>query len=193
MYWKLAFASLRRRRFPTAVSAMLIAMSLIPVFLAVGIGHRPAPVHSYVRDPEMTLPAAPEAATFRPLFRRFAQAFLIACAAITFLSRWANVRPRKHEIGVLRSLGAPKIFVIAIVFTEAAAVSIGATLVAILISQVVISGLNSLTTEGPPYTIGFKWLLIASATVVGAAMGGSTIPCALSVQQDVIDMLDWDG
>jgi ABC-type antimicrobial peptide transport system permease subunit len=126
------------------------------------------------------------------LFRRFAAAFLIACAAITFFSMWARVRPRKYEIGVLRFLGASKILVIVIISTEAAVISFGGALLAVVISQSALTWLNLLTAAVPPYSIGFKWCLAASSTIVGAAMSGSTIPCAVSVQQDVLTMLEWD-
>lgn len=192
MYWKLALVRIQNRRFGAAMSALLIALSLIPVLVAVGLGQRPAVIASASDDTGISLQRRPEGATFRPLLRRFARAFLLACAAITFLSMWSNVRPRKHELGVLRSLGASKIFVIGLVFTEAAAISLAGALLAILISQAALSFLSDFTAAAPPYSIGFKWCLVALSTVVGAAMSGCTIPCAVSLHQDVLDMLEWD-
>jgi hypothetical protein len=191
VYCKLAFASIQHRRIRAARSAILIAIGLIAVLLAVGLSHRPAAADSASAVRRTGLPPRLEDA-LRPLFRRFAPACLIACAAITLLSTWSRVRPRKYEIGVLRFLGASKILVIAIVSTEAAVVSLGGALLAVVISQSVLTWLNSVTAAAPPYSIGFKWCLAASSTVIGAAMSGSAIPCAVSVQQDVLAMLEWD-
>ena len=171
---------------------MLIAICLIPVLLAVGLGHRPTAADTASAVTRIAPPSRPEGATLRPLFRRFAAAFLIACVAITFLSTWANVRPRKHEIGVLRFLGASKNFVLAIVFTEAAVVGLGGALLAIVTSQSVLTCLNILSAAAPPYSVGFKWCVAAPFAVIGAAITGGTIPCAFSVQEDVLDMLECD-
>jgi hypothetical protein len=184
VYCQLALVNVRHRRIRAALSALLIALSLIPVLLAVGLCHRPEAA------PSPSTP--PEGATFRPLFMRFASAFLVACAAITFLSSSAKVRPRKYEIGVLRFLGASKLLVVAIVSTEAAVVSLAGALIAVAISQIVLSGLNSITAAAQPYSIGVPWCLAASSIVVGAAIGGSAIPCAFSVQHDVLQLLERD-
>jgi len=124
------------------------------------------------------------------LLRRFARAFLIACAAITFLSAWADAHARKHEFGVLRFLGASGSFVLGIVITEIVVASLAGALLAIAISQSLLTGLNFLSGAAPLYSIGFKWYLVASSTVMGAAIGGSMIPCAISLQQDVLHLLD---
>lgn len=192
VFWKLAFASTQHGRYRSAMSAMLIAISLIPVLLAVAYGHGRQAARSSSAATTVARSARPDGATLRPLLRRFTAALLIACAAITFLSAWAKVRPRKHEIGVLRSLGASKVFVLTIVVAEPVAVSLGGALLAILIAQGVLTWLNFLSNPAPPYSIGFKWCLAAPSTLIGAAMSGSTIPYAASVQQDVLEMLEWD-
>lgn len=102
------------------------------------------------------------------------------------------MRPRKYELGVLRFLGASKMLVTAIVIAEAAVVSGAGALLALLVSQSALTWLNSVSTPASPHLIGFKWCLAAPAIVVGAAMSGSGIPCALSLQRDVIDLLERD-
>jgi hypothetical protein len=121
-FWRLAFAGIQHGRFLAVQSALLIAVSLIPVLLAIGLGH---------------LPAVPRSAS----------------------SVTGTARPRRPERATLRPLT----------------------------SQDVLSSLNPLTDGAPPYSIEFNWCLAASS--IGAAISGSTIPCAVSVQQD---MLEWD-
>ena len=147
MYSKLALAGIQHRPSRAVRSVILIAVCLTPVLLAVGLGHQAATAHS-----SSSARIALEA--LKPLFRRLASAFLIACAAITFLSMWDRVRSREYEIGVLRFLGASKILVIAIVSSEAAVVSLGGALLAVAISQSLLAWLNSVFTTAPPYWIG---------------------------------------
>ena len=184
MYSKLAFASFQHRPVRAALGAILIAVSLTAVLLAVGLADGPAAAHS--------VSAVRKIAFLRPLFRRFAPAFLTACAAIAFVSTWAKVDTRTYEIAVLRFLGASKIFVIAIVCTEAALVSLGGALLAVVISHGALTWLNLVTGAAPPYSIGLKWCLAAPSIIAGAAMGGSAIPCTVSLQEDVREMLERD-
>jgi hypothetical protein len=82
--------------------------------------------------------------------------------------------------------------VFAIAFTEPAVIALAGALLAILISQGVLTWLNLLSVAAPPYSIGFKSCLGASCIVVGTAITGAIIPCVVMVQRDVIDLLEWD-
>ena len=192
MYWKLAFGNTQLKQFRAARSALLVAICLIPILLAVGVGYRPPAANHASTDREIARPSQPEGATLRPLFRRFARAFLISCAAITFLSTWADVRARKYEFGVLRFLGASKNLVFGLALTEAVVSSLAGALLAIVISQSLLACLNFISAAAPQYSVGFKWYLAASSTVISAAICGSTIPFAISIQQDVLHMVSWD-
>jgi hypothetical protein len=192
VHYELAFAHMRQRRLRTALGVMLIAAGLIAVLLAVALGYRPATAQPPSATAAMARTARPDGATFRPLFRRFAQAFLMACAAITFVTMWSKVDAREYEIGILRFLGASRVLVIAIVSTEAAVVSLGGALLAVAASHSAVTWLNSGAAGTPAFSIGFKWCFGACSTVVGAAIGGSAIPCAVAVQREVIAMLERD-
>jgi putative ABC transport system permease protein len=173
-----------------ALSGILIAISLIPVLVAIGLGAHPAVApHSASTVARIAFPPA----ALRPLIQRFVPVFSVVCVAITFLSMWARARPRRREIGVLRFLGASKTFVIAVVFAEAAAIGLGGAVLAIVISQSMLSCLNVLTAAAPPYSIGLGWCLSTSCMAVSAGIAGSTIPCAVSLRQDVLDMLERDA
>lgn len=105
---------------------------------------------------------------------------------------WAAVLHRRHEIGILRFLGASRIFVIAMVLAEAAVIGLAGASFAILVSQSVLIGLNLLSAPAMPYSIGFGWCLAACGIVIGAAIAGSTIPSAIAARRDVLDMLERD-
>jgi hypothetical protein len=184
VYSKLAFATFRHRPVRAALGAILIAVSLIGIFLAVGLAHGPS-----AADSNSTIR---KIAFLRPLFRKFAPTLLIACATITFVSTWAKVDTRTYDMAVLRFLGASKILVIAIISTEATLVSLIGALVAVVISHGALNWINAATGAAPLYSIGLKWCLAASSIVVGAAIGGSAIPCAVSLEDDVRETLERD-
>jgi putative ABC transport system permease protein len=69
------------------------------------------------------------------LLTELVEVILIASVAVTFLSMWANVLYRKHEIGILKSLGGSRAFVIGIVSTDAALIGLGRAILAVLFSQ----------------------------------------------------------
>jgi predicted lysophospholipase L1 biosynthesis ABC-type transport system permease subunit len=184
VYSKLALAGLEHRPARAALGAVLTAAGLIAVLLAVGLGHGPAAADS--------VGTVRQIAVLRPVFRRFAPSFLIACAAIAFVSTWAKTDTRTYEMAVLRFLGASRILVIAIVSTEATVVSVGGALLAVLISYGALSWLNSATGAAPPYSIGLDWCLTAPSIMIGAAIAGSAIPCAVSLEEDVRGTLERD-
>jgi putative ABC transport system permease protein len=121
-----------------------------------------------------------------------AEVILISSVAVTFLSMWANVIYRKQEIGILRSLGGSKVFVIGIVSTEAALIGLGGAIIAVLFSQSILHCLNVLSAALPPLRIGWKWCLITPCIVAFTAVVSSFVACSLSVQQHVLDMMDDD-
>jgi putative ABC transport system permease protein len=194
VYWKLVLAGIQHRRLRAALSGLLIAVRLIPVLVAVGLGsHRGGGAYSAASaHGRISRRPTSESPALRPVYRPFVVLFLIVSAPITFAPMWAHVLRRKHEIGILRSLGGSKLLVIALVLSEAAAISLGGAIFAIPISQIMLTGISFLSAPAIPYSIGFGWCLTACGIVIGAAIGGSTIPCAASVQQDVLNMLEWD-
>jgi hypothetical protein len=171
VYWKLVLAGVQHRRIRVAMSGILIAITITPVFLAVGLGRYGSAAATSSASAVATIALPPDSAspTLRPAIRLFIAVFLTTCVAITLLSMWANVRHRKREIRVLRFLGASKSLVIAIVFTEASVIGFGGATLAILISQSVVVWLNFESGAAPPYSIGFWWCLEMCCLVIGAA------------------------
>jgi predicted lysophospholipase L1 biosynthesis ABC-type transport system permease subunit len=184
VYSKLAFANFQHRPGRAALGALLIVASLSAVLLAAGLANGTATADAGA--------AVRNIVSLRPLFRRFAPTFLIACAAITFVATWAKVDTRTYEIAVLRFLGASKGLVIAVVSTEATLVSLGGAVLAIVISHIALSWINAATGASPPFSIDVKWRLAAPAIMLGAAIGGSAIPCAISFEYDVRETLERD-
>jgi FtsX-like permease family len=190
LFWKLVLAGMQHMRVRAALSGITIAISIIPVLVMAGIGsHRSVAAHS---SDSAVMRIAPSHEASLPSLQPFVSVFLIAGNAITFLPIWANVRHRKHEIGLLTSFGASRTFVFAIVFTEAIVIGLAGAFIAILISQSVLTWLNLLSTATPSYSIGFTSCLGGSCIVIGPAITGAIIPFVELVQRDVIDMLERD-
>lgn len=194
MLWKLTLAGVQHGRIRAEMNCIVIAICLTPVLLTLGLNRYQgaAEPSSTPMAKRSTLQRGSESPRLPLSFRPFVAAFLTASLAITFLSMWKNAGRRNQEIGVLRSLGASRSFVIGIVFTEAAVIGLGGAILAIGISQSVMIWLNALSRAAPAYSIAFKWCVETSSMTMGAAIAGSAIPCAVSIHQDPLELLECD-
>lgn len=194
VFWKLTLAGIQHGRISAAMNIIVIATSLTPVLITLGLGqYRNAAAPSSASTVKrIALPRGLESQTLRPSFQPFVAALLTASVAITFLSMWKNARRRNQEIAVLRILGASQSFLIALVLTEAAVIGFGGAIHAIVISQSVMIWLNVRSAAAPAYSIGIKWCLETFCMIMGAAITGSTIPCTVSIHQDLLELLERD-
>jgi ABC-type antimicrobial peptide transport system permease subunit len=202
VFWKLVFNSIRHRRVRVALNCTVIAVPLTLALTVIGFNPpaRDSPVvrasiNAHFATSAVTTrtsAAVSDPSRFRRLLTEVVEVILIASVAVTFLSMWANVLYRKHEIGILRSLGGSKVFVIGIVSTEAALIGLGGAILAVLFSQSILHCLNFLSAAAPPHSIGWKWCLITPCIIASTAVVGSFVACSLTVQQHVLDMMDDD-
>jgi len=201
-FWKLVFSGIRHRRVRVGLNCTVIAVPLTLVLTVVGF-HPPA--RNSPRCPsthqrtsrqfsryDTHVRTVSDPSGFQRLLTELVEVILIASVAVTFLSMWANVLYRNHEIGILRSLGGSKVLVIGIVSMEAALIGVGGAIPAVLFSQSILHGLNFLSAAAPAHGIGWKWCLITPCIVASIAVVGNSIACSLSVQEHVLDMVDDD-
>jgi putative ABC transport system permease protein len=111
---------------------------------------------------------------------------------VVALSMYMAVLQRTREIGILKSLGASKGFVIAIILAEAGALGVGGTLMGIILSFGTRWLLNTLTPASFPQAIVVEWWPIAGAIATGGALLGAIFPGALAVRQDPIEALAYE-
>lgn len=202
MFWKLVFSSIQHRRVRVGLNCTVMAVPLTLALTVIGFNPpaRDSPVAGAPIDPDLTSSAlttrtsaaVSDPSRFQRLLTEVVEVIFTASVAVTFLSMWANVLYRKHEIGILRSLGGSKVFVIGIVSTEAALIGLGGAILAVLFSQSILHCLNILSAPARPHSIGWEWCLITLCIIASTAVVGSFVACSLTVRQHVLDMMDDD-
>jgi putative ABC transport system permease protein len=131
-----------------------------------------------------------------PLLKYFTDTVLVSSVLFGFivvaLSMYMAVLQRTREIGILKSMGASKSFVIRIILAEAFALGLGGTVAGIVLSFGTRWILGTLTPASFPQAIVPVWWLIAGAIAVGGAVLGSVFPGMLAVRQDPIEALAYE-
>jgi putative ABC transport system permease protein len=102
------------------------------------------------------------------------------------------VLQRTREIGILKSLGASKAFVMGIILAEAFALGLGGTLVGIVLSFGTRWIMLTLMPASLPQAIVPSWWPIAGLIAMGAALLGALYPGMVAVRQDPIEALAYE-
>jgi putative ABC transport system permease protein len=131
-----------------------------------------------------------------PLLKYFTYAVLGIGVLIGFLVVWMSmymaVLQRTREIGILKSLGASKGFVMGIILAEAFALGLGGTVAGVALSFGTRWLMNALMPASLPQAIVPDWWPIAGLIAVGGALLGSLYPGMLAVRQDPIEALAYE-
>jgi putative ABC transport system permease protein len=131
-----------------------------------------------------------------PLLKYFTYAVLGIGVLIGFLvvlmSMYMAVLQRTREIGILKSMGASKAFVMGIILAEAFALGLGGTVAGIGLSFATRWLMNALMPASLPQAIVPGWWPIAGSIAVGGALLGSLYPGMLAVRQDPIEALAYE-
>jgi putative ABC transport system permease protein len=113
--------------------------------------------------------------------------FFVVC-----LSMYMAVLQRTREIGILKSLGASKGFILGIILTEAVALGIGGTIIGILLSYGAYHLIRTLVPASIPMIIVKTWWPIAGGvTLIGATLG-ALYPGLNAARQDPIEALAYE-
>jgi putative ABC transport system permease protein len=109
--------------------------------------------------------------------------------AVVSLSMYMAVLQRTREIGILKSLGATKGFIMNMILAEAACLGLGGTFVGILLSFGARAAIHAVAPASLPQAIVYSWWPIAGGVAMGAALLGAIYPGMLAVRQDPIEAL----
>ena len=112
--------------------------------------------------------------------------------AVVSLSMYMAVLQRTREIGILKSLGATKAFIMRMILIEALVMGLGGTIFGILLSFVTKIALQKLVPASLPPAIVFAWWPIAGGIAMGAALLGALYPGMIAVRQDPIEALAYE-
>ncbi len=110
---------------------------------------------------------------------------------VIFLSMYTTVIERTREIGVLKSLGASKGYIVKALLSEASLVCVAGIVAGIGISYAARGFLISLFPT-LPIQITIDWVLRASAIAVAGGLLGAAYPAWLATRKDPVEALFYD-
>jgi putative ABC transport system permease protein len=110
---------------------------------------------------------------------------------VIFQAMYAAVMERTREIGILKSLGAGKLYIINVILRETLLISIGGIILGIAISYTARSVLHQ-KFQTLPILITPEWLLRATIIAIVGSMLGAFYPALKAAQKDPIDALAYE-
>jgi putative ABC transport system permease protein len=110
---------------------------------------------------------------------------------VIFLTMYTTVIERTRDIGVLKSLGANRGFIVRALLTESAALCVFGIAAGIGLSYAVraafLAGFPTLSILITPY-----WVLRAAAIALAGAIIGASYPAWLATRKDPVEALSYD-
>ncbi len=121
--------------------------------------------------------------------------FVIAISAIIgflviFQSMYTAVMERTREIGILKSMGASKLYIVDVVLRETVLLAAGGIIVGVCFSLVARSGIDRHSTLRVVVTAG--WILKATVIAIIGSVIGALYPAVKAARRDPIDALAYE-
>jgi len=128
---------------------------------------------------------------FRPFIGIVIGVSLIIGFLVIFQSMYTAVMERTREIGILKSLGASKLYIVNVVLRETLLLALGGILVGVAVSLMARVGIQH---RWPLVHIdkSNEWMLRAALIAVAGAVGGAIYPAFKAAQKDPIDALAYE-
>jgi len=112
--------------------------------------------------------------------------------AVVCLSMYMAVLQRTREIGILKSLGGSKAFILGIILSEALLMGIGGTLLGIVLSYGAYWLIGAIVPASIPMIIVHAWWPIAGVITLFGAGLGALYPGLSAARQDPIEALAYE-
>lgn len=115
---------------------------------------------------------------------------VIVSALVILLAMYTTITERTREIGILKSLGAPKRFIIGVIEKEALTISLIGVIIGLVISVIAGWALERATTLQLEFT--WSWILSAGLIGLGAGALGALYPAIRAANKDAVQALSYD-
>jgi putative ABC transport system permease protein len=109
---------------------------------------------------------------------------------VIFQAMYAAVMERTREIGILKSLGASKFYIVNVILRETTLLAIAGIIGGIAISFVASEAIRNRTTM--PVDISSGWVLRATIIAIVGSIAGAIYPAFKAAQKDPIDALAYE-
>ncbi len=110
---------------------------------------------------------------------------------VIFQAMYAAVMERTREIGILKSLGAGKLYIVGAILRETLLIAVGGVILGIAISYAARSALKA-HFQTLPLMITSAWLLRATIIAIIGSLLGAMYPALKAAQKDPIDALAYE-
>jgi putative ABC transport system permease protein len=110
---------------------------------------------------------------------------------VIFQAMYTAVMERTREIGILKSLGADKLYIVNVVLRETLLIAIGGIVLGIGISYAARTGLRT-KFQTLPVLITYTWLVKAAVIALVGSLLGAFYPAIKAAQKDPIDALAYE-
>jgi putative ABC transport system permease protein len=110
---------------------------------------------------------------------------------VIFQAMYTAVMERTREIGILKSMGASKFYIVNVILRETVLLAIAGIIVGILFSLVARTGIHQRLPTLPVVVTG-GWILRATVIAIVGAIAGALYPAFKAAQKDPIDALAYE-
>jgi putative ABC transport system permease protein len=111
---------------------------------------------------------------------------------VIFQAMYAAVMERTREIGILKSLGAGKLYIVNVILRETVLIAIGGIILGIAISFAAKAALHTKFQTLPILITPEWWMVRAPIIAIVGALLGATYPALKAAQKDPIDALAYE-
>jgi putative ABC transport system permease protein len=115
---------------------------------------------------------------------------IVVSTLVILLAMYTTITERTREIGILKSLGAPKVYIIGVIEKEAIAISLIGVVAGLVVALIAAFGIERMTT----LQLEFHWTGILRAASIGLGAGalGALYPAARAANQDAVRALSYE-
>jgi putative ABC transport system permease protein len=129
-----------------------------------------------------------------PGFKGFVRAIMglsmVVSSLVILLAMYTTITERTREIGILKSLGASKTYIISVIEKEAVAISLIGVVAGLVVALIAAFAIERATT----LKLEFHWSWILTATLIGLGAGviGALYPAVRAANQDAVKALSYE-
>jgi putative ABC transport system permease protein len=142
----------------------------------------------FVRDlPAIHQKGLPALQTFLKLVVTLA---VLVSVVFVFLTMYTTIAERKREIGILKSLGASKTWIVRVIQTEALVICAAGVIFGYIAAFAVNFGIITFTSLRP--IIEPRWMVISALISLASALGGALYPAWRAASIDPVESLSYE-
>jgi putative ABC transport system permease protein len=111
---------------------------------------------------------------------------------VIFQAMYTAVMERTREIGILKSMGASKGYIVALILRETTALAVAGIILGTVLSLVAGFSIHARVPVLPMEVFNLGWIGKTTLIAIVGALGGAVYPAFKAAQKDPIDALAYD-